>query len=307
MDALEVSRDRSLRLGDEGLGLLEVFEILWKSRWLLVATVAIGTLAAAVASLVVSPQYEAKILLSVVTDQSSRAGLGSALGSAVSQLGGASVLAGLGLSASEAKSEAIATLQSEALTVRYIRDNNLLPVLFGEQGDREHPKWFAGFRRDSPTLWKANKYFDKRVRTVETNGKTGLITMTIRWHDPGLAAQWANDLVRLTNEYMRDKAIRESERNIAYLNDQAAKSTVVELRTAIYQLMESEIKKEMVARGSEEYALKVIDPATVPEKRSFPQRTLWTLGGLAIGLAIGIGAAVVRNSLRGSSAAGFRD
>ena len=88
-----------------------------------------------------------------------------------------------------------------------------------------------------PSLWKANAYFKKKVRTVYNDPKTGLIILTITFGDPHIAAKWANDLVKLTNAYLRDKAVAESERNIAFLNEEAAKSDVVEVREAVYKIM----------------------------------------------------------------------
>jgi uncharacterized protein involved in exopolysaccharide biosynthesis len=281
-------------------GARETLRALSDGRWIIVVMVVICTLAAVVAVYALPPWFQSKVLLSAVTDQSSRAGLGSSVGSAVSQLSGVSKLAGLGLSASEAKAESVATLQSEALTERYISENNLLPVLYSRKWDANRQTWKSDDPEERPTLWKANRYFDKKVRLVETNGKTGLITLTIEWKDPNLAAQWANGLVKLTNEYMRAQAIAESDRNIAYLQDQAAKISVVELRAAIYQLMESEIKKEMIARGNDQYAFKVIDPAVVSEKKSFPEPVLWISAGCALGLAVGVGAALVRYALHGT-------
>jgi uncharacterized protein involved in exopolysaccharide biosynthesis len=285
--------------GTDSIGLLEALDIFWASRWLIAIFVVVGTVGAAITSLVVDQEFEAKTLLSPVSEQSGRSGLGSALGSAVSSLGGLSALAGLSLSGGgEAKVEAIATLQSEALTERYIDSHHLLPVLFSDKWDSKTQQWTTHDPSNTPTLWKGNKKFDKKIRTIEVNAKTGLVLMTITWNDPKQAAQWANDLVKLTNEYMRDRAIEESNRNISYLQEQAAKSTVVEIRNAIYQLMESEIKKQMLARGSNEYALKVIDPATVADVRVSPKRTLWTAAGSAAGLALGLGVAVALNSLR---------
>jgi uncharacterized protein involved in exopolysaccharide biosynthesis len=89
--------------------------------------------------------------------------------------------------------------------------------------------------------------------------------------------------VRVTNQYLRDKAIREAERNIQYLNEQASRTNVVEAQKAIYSLLESEINKEMVARGRDEYALKVIDPAFVPERPSSPGPLVLGLLGLGLG------------------------
>jgi hypothetical protein len=78
--------------------------------------------------------------------------------------------------------------------------------------------------------------------------------------------------VKLANDDLRDQAIEESERDISYLSDQVVKTNVLQLRDAIYSLMENEIKEEMLARGSEQYALKVVDPAIPPERlsRGFP-------------------------------------
>ena len=58
------------------------------------------------------------------------------------------------------------------------------------------------------------------------------------------------------------------------------------------------IKKEMLARGSDEYGLKVIDPATVPEKKSYPLPALWISAGAALGLALGVASAVLQRLLR---------
>jgi uncharacterized protein involved in exopolysaccharide biosynthesis len=297
MDAPQTGGPLLLNIGEPVVGLREVFCFVWGGRWLLLLIVVVCTIAAVALVDLIPSRYEADILLSAVTDQSGRSGLGSAL-SAVSQLSGVSSLAGLNLSGADtAKAEAVATLQSEALTERYISDHKLLPVLYSDLWDSEHQQWKTKDPKNIPTPWKGNQYFKKHVRTVEQNGKTGLITLTITWKDPNLAAQWANDLVKLTNDYMRDKAIKDSERNIAYLNEQAAKSNVVELRNAIYGLMETEIKKEMVARGSQEYALKVLDAATPPERRSFPQPFLWVGAGFVLGVVLGIVAVVIRHSL----------
>jgi uncharacterized protein involved in exopolysaccharide biosynthesis len=145
-----------------------------------------------------------------------------------------------------------------------------------------------------PTLWKGNDYFAKNVRRVTEDTKTGLVTLTITWTQPRLAAEWANNLVEMTNNFLRDKAIQESERNIAYLTDQAGKTNVVPVRDSIYTLMESEIKKEMVARGSQEYALKVIDPAVIPERHSSPRLSVWTITGFLVGFIASSAIALMR-------------
>jgi uncharacterized protein involved in exopolysaccharide biosynthesis len=139
-------------------------------------------------------------------------------------------------------------------------------------------------------LWKGNEYFKKKVRSIVTDSKTGLVTLTIAWKDPRIAANWANGLVALTNDYLRKKAIEESERNIAYLNAQANKTDVVAVKQAIYTILQTEINKEMLARGSDEYAFKILDPAVAPEKPSTPTLAfmvvLAVFGSLALSVLI---------------------
>jgi hypothetical protein len=175
-------------------------------------------------------------------------------------------------------------LQSEVLTEKYIRDNNLLPVLYQEKWDAARHLWLEKDPKKIPTLWKANRYFAKGIRNVTENRRTNLVTLTITWTDPAVAATWANGLVALTNDYLRQVAIHQSDTNLNYLNDQAAKATDVFIRQTIYSLMEAELKNAMIARGDPNYALKVIDPAVPPERASFPTHSLWALGGLAAGL-----------------------
>jgi capsular polysaccharide biosynthesis protein len=190
------------------------------------------------------------------------------------------------MSGKGSKEEAIAVLQSELITENYVREANLLPVLYAKRWDPAAKHWKADDRGAVPTLWMANLYFKKHVRDVKEDKQTGLVTMRITWTDPVAAAKWANDLVRVTNQYMRDKAIQESQKNIDYLTDQAAKTSVVEARSAIFSIMKDEVNKQMIARGRDEYALKVLDPAQPPEIPSSPSAMLLGAAGAGLGLVL---------------------
>lgn len=253
-------------------------------HWRLILAVAFvcGVLSG-VAAWVLPKKYEASVLLLPVARESSSDKLGglSAIASQLS-VGGLSELAGLSNSSSF-KAESVATLQSDALTEQYIQHNNLLPILYSEKWDPKLGTWKNQDPDKVPTLWKANETFKKTIRQVSTNPKTGLVTLAIRWKDPKLAARWANDLVKLTNDYLRSRSLSESEQHIAYLQEQLAKTNIVPLQQSLYALMESEIKNQMLARGRDEYALRVIDPATVPEKAISLGRAAMGLIGFAVG------------------------
>jgi uncharacterized protein involved in exopolysaccharide biosynthesis len=266
--------------------LREFLAILWRGKWLAILMAIVFSLVAGVAAWLTPASYTATTLLSPVTNSSGGSQLG-VLGSAVSQLGGLASLAGIGAGDMK-KSESIAYLQSEALTERYIVENNLLPVLYKKQWDPAKNTWKTNDPDRMPSPWKANQYFKKKVRSVVTDVKSGLVTLTIKWTDPKTAAQWANDLVRITNDHLRSRAIAESERSIAYLNDEAAKTNVVEARQVIYKVLENEISKIVFAKGNVEYAFKVIDPAVTAERPSSFPVWIWLVGGAIVGLLLSI-------------------
>jgi uncharacterized protein involved in exopolysaccharide biosynthesis len=268
------------------VSLKQLFGVIWSGKWVIMGVTFVCTLLAIVAASVLPKQYEAESVVAPVS--SSSAGAIGAMGSVVSQLGGLASLAGINMGADEKETESIAVLQSEALTESYIRDNNLLPVLYADLWDSQRGEWKPMEAEDVPTLWKATRYFRKGVRRVKTDNATGLVTVTVTWKDPELAAQWANGLVALANEYLRRKAIEESELNIAYLNEEAKRTDLVGAKQAIYTILQNEINKAMLARGRAEYAFKVIDPAKSPEIHASPIKLLWLVAGMVFGMFLSI-------------------
>lgn len=280
--------------GEVEIGPKELLRIFWQGGVLIVLITVVFTGIAVAAVLLSSKKYQATVVVSPVADDSN----GSRLSSLVSQVGSLASLSGLsGLptASNTQKSEIVAVLQSEAITERYIRENGLLPLLYSKEWDTARQQWKTADPKKIPTLWKANVLFKKSIRFTVTEVKSGLVTMVITWKDPVLAAKWANGLVKLTNDYLRDKTISEAERNIAYLGDQAARTDVLGIKEAIYSILENEIKKMMLARGSAEYALKIIDPAVTPEKPSSPQPVIWTLMGLFGGFFVSLAVVFMRH------------
>lgn len=263
-------------------------------RWRLAVALAAGiaVVAAAVLALVLPPTFVAETTVAPVSSGPSGGQFGG-LSSMLGQLGGLASLAGIAGSANEQATESIAVLKSEALTERFIAQNNLLPVLYPKLWDSRRQAWKVTDPEKVPTLWKANRYFQHTVRGIVTDPKTNLVTLTVKWTDPHVAADWANGVVRMANDYLRKQAIDEAERNIAYLNQQAALTDVVPVKQAIYTLLESQINKEMIARGTDEYAFKVLDPAIAPERKSSPQPLLWVVVALVASQILAVLAAYI--------------
>jgi len=270
--------------------------VIANSKWRILAAAVAGAVIGLGIWLIGDPQYQASVTVAPVAEQAS--GHGGGLASLATQYGDLAQMAGLSpAGGGTEKAESVAVLQSELLTERYIKQNNLLPILFQKKWDGKKGAWRVTDPKDIPTLWKANQLFRSKIRNVSEDRKTGLVVMTLKWKDATLAATWANGLVALTNEYLRGLAIEEAERNIAYLNDQASRTNVVETRHALFELLQEQINTEMIAKGRRDYALKVIDPAVAPEKPSSLGVGILVSGGALAGAIVGAVLVLMRRNV----------
>jgi uncharacterized protein involved in exopolysaccharide biosynthesis len=276
----------------EGISLLELGRTILGRRWTVLVIALLAGAAATAYAFLKTPVYRAEVVMVPAATSES----GSLTGLAT-QLGGLASLAGVDLGGSETEVEvAVATLKSREFTDAFVRDNDLLPVLFDRKWDASAKAWKVRDPDDAPTLRDAFERFDRKVRFVHRDRKTGLVSLRVEWKDRALAARWANQLVERVNRHRQRKAIEEAEKSIAYLHAQLRGTTVVELQQAVYRLIEAQTKKIMLANVREEYAFEVIDPAVVPDEDDFarPNRPLVIALGLMAGVLAGIGVAVVR-------------
>jgi LPS O-antigen subunit length determinant protein (WzzB/FepE family) len=250
-----------------------------------------GAAVAAGISLLMRNTYRAQAIVAPVEQNST-----GAAGALKSQFGGLAALAGIDLgSATGRKDESFATLASPGFARDFILKHDLMPVLFPERWDPAAKGWRAG--QQPPKLEDGVKKFTGEVRFLMEDKKTGIVTMTVEWYSPQLAAQWANGMVDMVNERLRNAATRNAEQSIDYLNKELAKTSVVDLRQAIYRLIESQVHNAMVANVQRDYAFKFIDAAVPPESRVSPKRTVMVIIGAIVGLFIGFIAILLRHRL----------
>jgi uncharacterized protein involved in exopolysaccharide biosynthesis len=212
---------------------------------------------------------------------------GAALQSILGQFGDLAAMTGLQLGSVD-EQEAIAWLKSRALFTAFAEEQNLMPILFKKQWDIAAGHWRADLER-APTMDDAWAMFNRDIRRVNTDPKTRVITLDITWRDRYQAASWANELVRLANEQLRQRALRESQDTLASLRDQLSHTEEVELRQSIFRLMEVQLNRSLLAKSRSEYAVTVLDPAVVPDARRFvaPRRFLLLAVALPLGLFLG--------------------
>jgi uncharacterized protein involved in exopolysaccharide biosynthesis len=236
-----------------------------------------GGLAGIAVSYLFTPVFRADATL-VPSDEV----LGLNQNSIVGGLGGLASLVGFG-GAGNRQNEALAILKSRALTSAFIEANDLLPIIFFDRWDPDKHKWKSYKKDQVPTLEDGYTVFDKSIRLIVENRKTGLVIVSVTWRDPKLAKQWVDGLVDSANDLLRRQAIERSTTNLEYLQKVLDKTTVVTMKDTIAKLMETELKKQMMATGNKDYAFRFVDPAVIPEHKFAPKRSLFAVFGAAFG------------------------
>ena len=260
---------------DDEIDLIELMRSLFRA-WKTIALITISCVVFASVYAILSPEvYRAETLLSPV--QGKNSGESSALG----QLGGLATMMGAQIPHDSNVERVIATLESRKFLGLFIKNKNLMPILFEQNWDKSKKAWLI----DPPPSEQSAIRTLKRSVSLDEDKSSGLITLSVNWENPQFCSTLANDIVKEVNSQLRLQAITDSEKRIGFLERELAKTTLQDMRAVLYKLLESEKQKAMLANVNEDFALEVIDPAVEPTRPSEPNRKLIVVvGGLCGGI-----------------------
>lgn len=216
-----------------------------------------------------TPKYEAVVVATFAEESKS----GGGLGALASQYGGLAEMAGSAWAAAAARMPRWPILKSRVFIEGFIKENDLMPILYAKLWDAESKKWRVDDPKKEPTLWNAYQLFSKSVLNVQQDKKTSLVTLTVTWKDREQAVAWANGLILRANANLREKAIAESQMSVAYSEKELRKTSILEVQQTIYRVMETQIKTMMMANTQEQFAFKVIDPAAMVDENAYVSRS----------------------------------
>ncbi|MDD3518243.1 MAG: Wzz/FepE/Etk N-terminal domain-containing protein [Chromatiales bacterium] len=268
---------------EDEIDLLDLWEVLSAYKWLIALVLLVGIAGGVFYAQTATPMYSADVTLTAADEGDAAAGLRA-------QLGGLAAMAGVSLPSGDKGNltqRALATLKSRTLIEAFITEKDLMPVLYAERWDAEAKTW----RDDGappPTLWRAVRGFQTGILSVKPNNKNGVTSVAIEWRDPEQAAEWANELVRRVNRQLRDEALAETDRNLAYLEQQLNRTTLLDVQRAISSLIEGQIKTRVLTQSRQEYAFRIIDPAVPPEQPIKPRKAQIVAVSGMVALLIGI-------------------
>lgn len=283
---------------DDEIDLRELFNALWKGKWIIIVTTFVFAVGAVLYALSQPNIYKSDALLAPAESSN-----GGGLSKMAGQLGGLAALAGVNLGAGESSQTdlAVQVMKSRQFVETFINKHDLLvPLMAAKDWDLTNNKlildeelynpntgeWLRepnGLRSSTPTSQEAFEVFNKEVLTINQDKESGLYTVSVKYYSPYVAQQWVNWLIEDINKVMRERTIAETSQNLAYLNTQLQKTAVADMQSTFYKLIEEQTKSLMLAEVQEEFVFKIIDPAVISETPFLPNRFIIVLMGSIFG------------------------
>ena len=274
---------------DDEIDLRELWDALWQGKLQIVAITSVFAVISVIIALMLPNIYRSEALLAPAAESQ-----GGGLSALAGQFGGLASIAGINLSdgATDPTTVAIETLKSRRFIKTFIDNHQLLVPLMATDGwddtnntlevdndiyDVENKQWVRDVSaplKPKPSDIEAYELFIENVLSVSQDKKTGLVSIGIEFYSPYVAKQWVDWLVTELNNYMRDKDLNNAERTINYLTKQLNSTSIADMQTIFYQLIEEQTKIIMLANVRQDYVLEVIDPAVAPEEEAKPKRAM---------------------------------
>jgi len=286
-----------LQADADEIDLRELWNVIWQGKWLIVAVTFVFAVVSVIYALSQPNIYKSEALLAPAEENS-----GGGLAGLAGQFGGLASLAGvnLGGGGTNKTTLAIEVLKSREFISTFIQKHDLLVPLMAAEGwnsragellidpdiyDTVNSRWVRDVsppRASQPSLQEAYKEFLSRLKVVEDK-TSSFVTIGFEYYSPKSSKQWVDDLVADINIEIKARDVAEAEKSIQYLTEQLVKTSVADMKTIFYELIEEQSKIVMFAEVRDEYVFKTIDPAIVPELKSKPKRALIVFFGAMLG------------------------
>ena len=224
-------------------------------------------------------QYKSSALLKVSYPENSEGASG------LSRYAGIASIAGLSLpTASEDKGQvAIETIKSRSFVKKLISfdgvleklmatksyDSRTKEIIFNEDVfDPKNGKWL----KEKPTYLEAYRVYDRKM-SISQDKSTGFISLSFEHLSSIFAYEFANLIIRELNKISKERDIRESNDALIYLEEQSAETSQTNIKLSINQMIENQLRTNMLSNIRDEYLLMPIDPPFIPERKSSPSRS----------------------------------
>ncbi len=263
----------------------------------IVSTFAIGSI---FYSLIVDEQWTSSSLLTASSP--------SGIPSGGSNVSGLASLAGVNISSKNSSppaSKAVATIQSRdflnhlltfdgvlenLMAFEYYDPNSRTSIFSPDIYDAKNNKWLS----EKPTPYQTYIVYQSLLN-ISIDKLTQFIRINVNHGSPIFAKEFLDLIINEVNNLSRQRDLSESEKSLSYLYDQLGKVSQSDVQIAVSQLIESQLKKQMMASVKSSYILQAIDSPFIPDLRSYPQRTKIVISWTILGIILSIMFVLIRN------------
>lgn len=289
---------------EQKLSIQEIVAAVIKAKWMVVILAIFGGVVSAIIAINLPDSYRSDVLLSPV-EEGQTSGLDS-------QLGGLASLAGINLNQGDDRSKlALEILKSKHFINNFVDKHNILPELMAVKAwDRESDtfiydenkyksttgEWFRKgneFLGPKPTISEIHETFMSMISIDEVKD-ADFIKISFTHYSPEIAKVWLELIVIDINNWIKNNDIEEANRSIKFLEQQIKQAKVAEVKKMLFDLVEEQMKKIMLAETRDEYVFKVIDPPTTADVKYKPMRLLIVILGVFVGIFLAIMAIIIK-------------
>lgn len=294
-------------MNKEELDFGAIWRELFRNKLLIVFVSGAFAVASVFYALSIPNQYRSSAM---VVDASSTKG--GALASLSSQFGGLANLAGISLGGKKNAAVIYKQLIAQDFVTYFINkrdikvplfvatgwDEKTLTLLYDGQTDYDFQtkKWIREVKYPKQVIPSDHEAYLQFMDFFDAiyDRKTNIITMSLVSLSPELAHRWLTWFIQDFNEYHRAKSVESTARNIEYLQQKIKETSITEIQQALLELMQEQMKQEMLASVQENYLVSILDSPSLASKRDYPPRAIICVVGTFIGGVISILLVVLR-------------
>ena len=299
---------RILYSPEDEIDLREIWEVIWKGKWLIILTTVVFGIVGALYSRTLPDVYQSSATLAA----SSGGGL---LNATTNQAGSPSI----NISSFEDKIQntkiAVESLNSRVFLKNFIHKHNLKPEILAvkawSSGKNELVFENSIYNKQEKT-WLSNGELNKKYEpsdeaavsklqnslTTKLNPKNHIVTLSVKHYSPYIAQKWTQWLIEDFNRYMQKKDIENTSKGIDKLSQQLQKDALPETKKAINELIGSQRNKLVLMEITDEYAFETIDPPFLPDSPVEPKRQFILMASLLLGFFLSVLCVFILNFLK---------
>jgi hypothetical protein len=210
-------------------------------------------------------------------------------------------------------------MTSREISTRLVNDHPVLQLIFSERWDAVHHNWkppstiaerlkvtanrvFGRTIDTTPNVAELRRFLEKHLSVeipladMALSAPPPIRYLTLTFRDPRVAAEILVWLHQETDGVIREGELNRTRHMIDYLDDRLRKSTEVDERASLAQLLLDQERTEMLLTTGLDFSAEVLDMPGIPQEPSSPQILLTLSLSIFTGILLGSLIAISRSA-----------